>query len=78
MLEAGERVGYSMPDQATEYTAICLPAFFPETVDRDSERARHSGYLHGLKAAGISWYENAGSLVSRGRRESGLVHSALR
>jgi ethanolamine utilization protein EutQ (cupin superfamily) len=32
----GEWVQYSTPDEATEYIAICLPAFSPETVHRDS------------------------------------------
>jgi mannose-6-phosphate isomerase-like protein (cupin superfamily) len=31
----GEWVQYSTPDEATEYVAICLPAFSPETVHRD-------------------------------------------
>lgn len=33
--EAGEWVRYSTPEQATEYIAICLPAFSPHTVHRD-------------------------------------------
>ncbi|MEX2309787.1 MAG: hypothetical protein WD738_19595 [Pirellulales bacterium] len=33
--EPGEWVRYSTPDGA-EYVAICLPAFSPETVHRDS------------------------------------------
>jgi quercetin dioxygenase-like cupin family protein len=32
----GEWIQYSTPDQATEYIAICVPAFSPETVHRDS------------------------------------------
>jgi hypothetical protein len=32
---AGEWVQYSTPDEATEYIAICLPAFSPATVHRD-------------------------------------------
>jgi quercetin dioxygenase-like cupin family protein len=32
----GEWVQYSTPDEATEYVAICLPAFSMETVHRDS------------------------------------------
>ena len=32
---AGEWVRYSTPDEATEYIAICLPAFSMETVHRD-------------------------------------------
>lgn len=31
----GEWVQYSTPDEATEYIAICLPAFSLETVHRD-------------------------------------------
>lgn len=31
----GEWIQYSTPDQATEYIAVCLPAFSPETVHRD-------------------------------------------
>ncbi len=34
--EAGEWVRYSTPDGA-EYMAICLPAFAPETVNRDPD-----------------------------------------
>jgi quercetin dioxygenase-like cupin family protein len=33
----GEWVQYSTPDTATEYVAICLPAFSPDTVHRDDE-----------------------------------------
>ncbi len=34
---AGEWVRYSTPDpEGAEYFAICLPAFSPETVNRDS------------------------------------------
>jgi mannose-6-phosphate isomerase-like protein (cupin superfamily) len=34
---AGEWVRYSTPDpQGAEYMAVCLPAFSPETVHRDS------------------------------------------
>lgn len=32
---AGEWIRYSTPDEATEYIAICLPAFSPATVHRD-------------------------------------------
>jgi quercetin dioxygenase-like cupin family protein len=35
---AGERVQYSTPDEATEYIAICLPAFSPEMVHRDESQ----------------------------------------
>jgi mannose-6-phosphate isomerase-like protein (cupin superfamily) len=31
----GEWVQYSTPEEATEYIAICLPAFSPQTVHRD-------------------------------------------
>ncbi len=31
----GEWVRYSTPHEATEYIAICLPAFSPHTVHRD-------------------------------------------
>lgn len=31
----GEWIQYSTPDEATEYVAICLPAFSPHTVHRD-------------------------------------------
>ena len=31
----GEWIQYSTPDEATEYIAICLPAFSPDTVHRD-------------------------------------------
>lgn len=33
----GEWVQYSTPDAATEYIAICMPAFSPATVHRDDE-----------------------------------------
>jgi hypothetical protein len=33
--EPGEWVRYSTPDHATEYIAICVPAFSPHTVHRD-------------------------------------------
>jgi mannose-6-phosphate isomerase-like protein (cupin superfamily) len=36
---AGERVRYSTGDEETEYVAVCLPAFSPETVNRDPEPA---------------------------------------
>ena len=32
---AGEWIQYSTPEEATEYIAICLPAFSPNTVHRD-------------------------------------------
>jgi mannose-6-phosphate isomerase-like protein (cupin superfamily) len=31
----GEWIRYSTPDEATEYIAVCLPAFSPGTVHRD-------------------------------------------
>ena len=36
LTRAGEWVRYSTPDGA-EYVAVCLPAFSPDTVHRDSE-----------------------------------------
>jgi mannose-6-phosphate isomerase-like protein (cupin superfamily) len=33
----GEWVQYSTPDEATEYIAICLPAFSPDTAHRDEK-----------------------------------------
>lgn len=37
LCEPGEWVRYSSPaDEGAEYVAICLPAFSPETVHRDS------------------------------------------
>ena len=33
----GEWVEYSTPSEATEYIAICLPAFSPDTVHRDEK-----------------------------------------
>ena len=37
--KAGERVRYSTGDEETEYVAVCLPAFSPDTVNRDPEPA---------------------------------------
>ena len=34
----GEWVRYSTPHEATEYIAVCLPAFSPPTVHRDDEK----------------------------------------
>ena len=34
---AGERVRYSTGEEETEYVAVCMPAFSPETVNRDEE-----------------------------------------
>ncbi len=37
LVEKGEWVQYSSPDAGgTEYIAVCLPAFSPDTVHRDS------------------------------------------
>lgn len=37
-LAAGERVRYSTPGpEGAEYVAVCLPAFSPETVQRDAD-----------------------------------------
>jgi len=37
IVEAGEWIQYSTPDpEGAEYVAVCLPAFSPETVNRDS------------------------------------------
>ena len=36
----GEWVQYSTPDEATEYIAICLPAFSPHTVHRDDAQKK--------------------------------------
>jgi len=35
LAHAGEWIKYSTPDESTEYIAICLPAFSPQTVHRD-------------------------------------------
>lgn len=34
---AGERIRYSTGAEGAEYVAVCLPAFSPETVNRDEE-----------------------------------------
>ncbi|KRF24089.1 cupin domain-containing protein [Phycicoccus sp. Soil803] len=34
---AGERIRYSTGSESAEYVAVCLPAFSPETVNRDEE-----------------------------------------
>jgi mannose-6-phosphate isomerase-like protein (cupin superfamily) len=34
---AGERIRYSTGAEGAEYVAVCLPAFSPETVNRDQE-----------------------------------------
>ncbi len=36
IVERGEWVQYSTPDTGTEYVAICLPAFSPDTVHRNA------------------------------------------
>lgn len=33
---AGEWVRYSTPDEGAEYVAVCVPAFSPDTVNRDA------------------------------------------
>ena len=38
MLQAGEWVQYSSPgNDGAEYIAVCLPAFSPDTVNRDTD-----------------------------------------
>ncbi|HED11412.1 MAG TPA: cupin domain-containing protein [Caldithrix abyssi] len=34
---AGEWIRYSTPEEDTEYLAVCLPAFHPDTVHRDEQ-----------------------------------------
>ncbi len=36
LARAGERVRYSTGAEESEYVAVCLPAFSPETVNRDA------------------------------------------
>jgi len=36
LAHSGEWIQYSTPDEATEYIAICLPAFSAQTVHRDN------------------------------------------
>ncbi|MCP4551551.1 MAG: cupin [Bacteroidetes bacterium] len=36
IIEKGEWVQYSTPDEDAEYIAVCLPAFSPEAVHRDT------------------------------------------
>lgn len=36
IVSRGEWVQYSTPTEGAEYIAVCLPAFSPETVNRDS------------------------------------------
>lgn len=35
LTKQGEWIQYSTPNEETEYIAVCLPAFSPETVHRD-------------------------------------------
>ena len=35
LTKKGEWIQYSTPNQSTEYIAVCLPAFSPDTVHRD-------------------------------------------
>lgn len=35
--EAGERVRYSCGPDGADYVAVCLPAFSPDTVNRDED-----------------------------------------
>jgi mannose-6-phosphate isomerase-like protein (cupin superfamily) len=37
LTRAGERIRYSTGDEGAEYVAVCLPAFSPDTVNRDEE-----------------------------------------
>ena len=39
LTRAGERIRYSTGPEGAEYVAICLPAFSPETVNREEEGA---------------------------------------
>jgi mannose-6-phosphate isomerase-like protein (cupin superfamily) len=40
VVQPGEWVQYSTPEpEGAEYIAVCLPAFSPETVHRDSDRS---------------------------------------
>jgi mannose-6-phosphate isomerase-like protein (cupin superfamily) len=42
--EPGEWVRYSSPfAEGAEYVAVCLPAFSPDTVNRDDERRTNEG-----------------------------------
>ncbi len=38
LAKAGEWVRYSSPQEDTEYVAVCLPAFSPDTVHRDEAK----------------------------------------
>jgi len=37
LTRAGERIRYSTGEEETEYVAVCLPAFSPETANRDAD-----------------------------------------
>lgn len=37
LTSAGERVRYSCGPEGAEYVAVCVPAFAPETVNREEE-----------------------------------------
>ena len=37
LTRAGEKVRYSCGPEGAEYVAVCLPAFSPETVNREDE-----------------------------------------
>ena len=39
LTRAGERIRYSTGPDGAEYIAVCLPAFSPETVNRDEDDA---------------------------------------
>jgi mannose-6-phosphate isomerase-like protein (cupin superfamily) len=39
LTRAGERIRYSTGPEGAEYVAVCLPAFSPETVNREEEGA---------------------------------------
>jgi mannose-6-phosphate isomerase-like protein (cupin superfamily) len=39
LTRAGERVRYSTGAEETEYVAVCMPAFSPDSVNRDPEPA---------------------------------------
>ena len=38
VVHPGEWIQYSTPQEATEYIAICIPAFSPDTVHRDQAK----------------------------------------
>ena len=37
-VSAGERIRYSCGPEGAEYVAVCLPAFSPDTVNREDEQ----------------------------------------